>query len=376
MSLTALTMPKWGLAMIEGTIASWTVSLDDKIVKGDEILEIETSKITNMVESPMSGYIKAITAQERETLPVGALLAVISDTPDPDPLAVEEFIAEFNRSFVPPERKESEQEAQPERIDISGKYTLQYLKAGSSEGIPIVMIHGFSSSHTVWTLNQAQLSEDYTVYALDLPGHGGSSKEIESVDGDTLTEWISDFLDGLEISKVHLVGHSLGGLMSLSYALKYPERCASVTAISPAGLGREINTDFLDGFINARRKKEMSEALRKLVANPSVITAEMNDQILKYKRLDGVEKALRAIRDVLVVDGVQRFSLQERLKDLACPTQVIWGQEDQVLPISQVANLPRTVQVITLPDAGHLPHMEKAKEVTQKISDLIAGLSH
>ena len=147
-----------------------------------------------------------------------------------------------------------------------------------------------------------------------------------------------------------------------------------MTAISPAGLGKEINTDFLDSFINARRKKEMMGVLQKLVANPALITAEMNDQVLKYKRLDGVDQALRVVRDGLVEGGVQRVSLAERLSHLACPVQVIWGQEDQVIPSSQITALPSTVQVITLPGTGHLPHMEKAKEVNRRISALIASV--
>ena len=135
---------------------------------------------------------------------------MVSATADPDPAQIEEFITEFNLSFVPPEREESDQGEKPERIEIGG-YTIQYLKAGSNEeGIPILMIHGFSSSHTIWMLNQAELSAEHTVYAIDLPGHGGSTKQIETADSEALTECISEFLQTLNIPKVHLVGHSLG----------------------------------------------------------------------------------------------------------------------------------------------------------------------
>ena len=71
-------MPKWGLAMEEGALTSWLVQSGSEVEKGKEIAEIETSKLANVFESPVSGTLRRLVAKEGDVLPVGALLAVLA----------------------------------------------------------------------------------------------------------------------------------------------------------------------------------------------------------------------------------------------------------------------------------------------------------
>ena len=73
-----IVMPKWGLAMEEGTLTSWLVQSGSQIEKGQEIAEIETSKLANVFESPASGTLHRVVAKKGDVLPVGALLAVLA----------------------------------------------------------------------------------------------------------------------------------------------------------------------------------------------------------------------------------------------------------------------------------------------------------
>ena len=75
-NLVAITMPKWGLSMKEGSILKWIKSNGDDISKGDMILEIETEKVVNEMESPEDGKIIKICASEGDTVPVGSIIAV------------------------------------------------------------------------------------------------------------------------------------------------------------------------------------------------------------------------------------------------------------------------------------------------------------
>src|SRR6516164_10253018 len=77
--VSAVTMPKWGLTMTEGTVVGWLKQQGQRFAEGEEILEIETPKITNVVEASSAGTLRRILAPAGTTLPVGALLAVVAD---------------------------------------------------------------------------------------------------------------------------------------------------------------------------------------------------------------------------------------------------------------------------------------------------------
>src|SRR3954464_2140684 len=79
-----ITMPKWGLAMEEGALARWAVEVGAPIALGQEIMDIETTKIANVFESPVAGVLRKKVVQEGETVPVGALLGVVSEASVPD----------------------------------------------------------------------------------------------------------------------------------------------------------------------------------------------------------------------------------------------------------------------------------------------------
>ncbi|MGC2200157.1 MAG: biotin/lipoyl-containing protein, partial [Stellaceae bacterium] len=82
--ITAITMPKWGLTMTEGTVVGWLKQQGQAFTAGEEILEIETPKITNVVDLPQGGTLRRIVAPAGATLPVGALLAVVAPQEIPE----------------------------------------------------------------------------------------------------------------------------------------------------------------------------------------------------------------------------------------------------------------------------------------------------
>ncbi|MEM7025013.1 MAG: acetoin dehydrogenase dihydrolipoyllysine-residue acetyltransferase subunit, partial [Pseudomonadota bacterium] len=107
--------------------------------------------------------------------------------------------------------------------------------------------------------------------------------------------------------------------------------------------------------------------LEMLVADPSMVSRDMIEDVLKYKRLDGVEAALNRIIDDTFAGGRQALELTGRLGELTVPVQVIWGRQDQVLPVSHSEGLPDSISVSVYDDAGHMAHMEKAAEVNEKL---------
>jgi pyruvate dehydrogenase E2 component (dihydrolipoamide acetyltransferase) len=110
-----------------------------------------------------------------------------------------------------------------------------------------------------------------------------------------------------------------------------------------------------------------------LVAAPGAVSRSMIDEVLKYKRLDGVTAALQAIAAAAFPGGRQAADLRGALAAAAVPRQVIWGTADRIIPAAHANGLPAAVAVHRLDGAGHLPHMEKSGEVNRLIAALAAA---
>jgi len=364
--IRAVTVPKWGLAMTEGTVVAWYVNEGDQVKAGNDLVEIETPKITNLYESPVSGVLRRRVANVGETLPVGALLAVLADEEISD-AEIDAFIAQFARDFVPESVTESGAEAlKPQTAEIGGR-RMRYLRMGEAESTPVVLIHGFGGDLNSWLFTQSALAQERPVYAIDLPGHGGSSKQVDRGDLAFLASAVFDLMTALELGSTHLVGHSLGGATAFELAQSCPEHVKSLTLIAPVGFGPEINMEYIEGFMRASRPRQLRPFVEQLFANPALVGRKMLDDIVSYKRLDGAVEALNTIAGTVFKDGRQVVDLVPRLADLVVPLQVIWGEVDRIIPAAHMNGLPASVRVHLIPGAGHMVQMEKAQEVNELI---------
>ncbi len=362
-----LGMPKWGLSMTEGTLLAWLVEEGAELAVGDEVAEVETEKINGVVESPVAGILRRRVAAVGDVVPVGGLLGAIADASVPD-ADVERFVDEFQASFVPEEAEEAG--PAPEKVAVEAG-TLRFLRQGEG-GEPLLLLHGFGGDLNNWLFTAPALAAERTVYALDLPGHGGSTKDGPG-DLDFLVGAARQFLDAQELERVHLVGHSLGGLIAARLALDAPERIASLTLVAGAGLGDEINGDYIDGFIAAERRRELKPALELLFADRALVTRKLVDDVLAYKRIDGVDEALRAIAGNLFDEGRQRVVIADRLAELTVPLLVVWGSDDRIIPVGHAEQAPEAAQIHVLDGQGHSPHMEVAGDFNRITEGFLAG---
>jgi pyruvate dehydrogenase E2 component (dihydrolipoamide acetyltransferase) len=363
-----LGMPKWGLSMTQGTVIDWLVEEGAELAAGDEVAEVETEKINGVVESPVAGTLRRRVAAAGDVIPVGGLLGVIADASVAD-ADIDRFVDEFQASFVPEEAEEEAGPA-PETVEVNAG-RLRFLRQGEG-GEPVVLIHGFGADLNNWLFAAPALAADRVVYALDLPGHGGSSKDVGAGDVAFLAGAVGQFLDAQGLDRVHLVGHSLGGLVAARVALESPERVASIALVASAGLGEEINGEYIRGFIDAERRRDLKPVLELLFADPGLVTRQLVDDVLRYKRIDGVDPALRAIAAAVYGEGRQRTVLHDRLAELDLPVLVVWGREDRVIPASHAERAPEGAQVHVLDGRGHSPHMEAAGDFNRIMEGFLA----
>jgi pyruvate dehydrogenase E2 component (dihydrolipoamide acetyltransferase) len=367
--ITAITMPKWGLTMTEGTVVGWLKQQGQSLAAGEELLEIETTKITNVFEAPEGGVLRRVVAPAGATLPVGALLAIVA----PESVSegeIDDFVTGFT---VPEQSAETTAEAEgvtPHLIEIDG-LRLRYLDLGDGDSVPVLLLHGFGADLNTWMFTQPALAEGRRAIALDLPGHGGSAKEVGAGTADVLTDAVERAVAALGIERVHLVGHSMGGAIAVSLALRRPELASTLTLIASAGLGPEINAAFIDGFVRASRRRETVEVLNLLVHDPALVSRTMVEDVLRYKRLDGVATALARVAEAWFAGGRQAMNLTGPISKLELPVQIIWGHDDRIIPAAHAEALAAHLRVHILDQAGHLPHMEKAGDVNRLIKQLI-----
>lgn len=358
--IIAITMPKWGLSMLEGKVMEWLVDEGTELKLGDPVMDIETEKIANTFEALDAGILRRKVAEPDEVLPIGALLGVIAAN-DVDDAAIDAFVTEFQANYVPPEPEDEEAGDGYAFVEV-GDYRLRYSRMGEGEEA-IVLVHGFGGDADRWLFTQQPLAETASVYALDLPGHGQSTKQLGDASVSSLADTVIAFMDAVGVTRARLIGHSLGGAIALQAALAHPQRVTGLALIAPAGLGAEINVDYIRGFVAADSRKTMKPLLQQLVADPELVNRSLVNDMLGYKRIDGVPAALSAIADGFISGDAQSGLLRERIGELDIPVHVIWGSEDRIIPAAHAQGLPDGVRVDVLDGYGHLVQLEAAAEV-------------
>lgn len=249
-------------------------------------------------------------------------------------------------------------------------------KTLGGHGPDLVLIHGFGSDRLSWAGNVAALLPVARVHALDLPGHGESGPDVGSGTVTELASRVAETLTAQGIARAHLLGHSLGGAIAMELAAAAPERVASLALIAPAGLGSGLDHDFLARFPQLVTPEETAALLGRLVSRPQLINKFTVQRVLAQLAIPGARDALQRIAATLRHSeaDLARTAAAVARSRMAC--RVIWGDRDCINPLDAERLAAIDGDPLIVSDAGHLPHIEAARQVNTAIAGLLAATGH
>lgn len=241
---------------------------------------------------------------------------------------------------------------------------------------PLVLLHGFGSSASAWGPIRAMLAEEQPVIAYDLPGHRKSLTADGREGAKMMPGIILADLKARGVTKFHIAGHSMGGVVATLVALKAGEAARSLTLLAPGGVGAEINHRVLCRYAGAASEMEIRAALEPMAGfnfdMPDAVIAEMATERTAPGALAALDVIYRSIfvdpdADVKKAGTIPR----EMLAALAPPVTVMWGTQDMVLPFHQMENVPKTFNKIRVEETGHMLLMECPAKVADALTATI-----
>jgi pimeloyl-ACP methyl ester carboxylesterase len=261
-----------------------------------------------------------------------------------------------------------------------GLLNIEYLTAG--QGTPVLLLHGAADNAQSWEWVMPALASGHSLYALSLPGFGGSQQSLlPDYSPRRLTAFVLSFLDYLGLERVSVIGHSLGGLIAAHLALQHPSRIAAMALISSAGLGYEVSPmvrklivpgagEFLTFWCKTPPGAwQWSVGLSQLLFFKTwSIPWAWYCRLYRLALLPGyMEATVLALRNNNTLwNQCESVIVLDRLHELAMPVLVLWGDRDQIFPVRQGrAAVERLTcgQLIVLPNCGHMAQIEQSRDV-------------
>ncbi|HEY0828499.1 MAG TPA: alpha/beta hydrolase [Bacilli bacterium] len=241
------------------------------------------------------------------------------------------------------------------------------------EGEPLILLHGFCGTSAYWERIVPELESKYRIITPDLRGHGQSSIPDEMYSMDLIAEDIMGLMDVLELPKVSLFGHSLGGYAALAFAEKYPDRLERVALIHSTGFPdtEEAMAKRLKDIADINREgmyPYIEGLIPKLFAPEHLVT--MPEQVEAAKQIGRTTTAKGAIH---TLQGMRcRPDRREVLSTIEVPVLLVAGSEDQVIPAEKalIVEGPQITRV-KLEGMGHLSMIESPEELTIVIRNFL-----
>ncbi len=237
--------------------------------------------------------------------------------------------------------------------------TVHIVTRGDSSKPPIIFIHGAGGSSATWIMQLRQLSSDFHIVAIDLNGHGMTPDRAEK---NTTESYLSDIEEVVKkFDRPVLAGHSMGGMLSQLFALRFPELVRAIILIGTGAKLRvaqfifdalENNFDtYVEGAANFMFDEHASEEL-----------------------IEASKKEIRKCKPPIIYrdfEACNQFDIMDIVSEISVPTLILVGNQDIMTPVKYseylLKNIPNST-LYTFDNAGHSVMLEQAEEFNEKIS--------
>jgi triacylglycerol lipase len=251
--------------------------------------------------------------------------------------------------------------------------TIHYWDVGS--GPVVVLVHGLGSRKEDWLPVVAPLSQKYRVLVPDQIGFGRSDKLLIDYRIQTYVDFLDEFLRDLKVEKASLVGESLGGWISALYAAEitggaHVVPVEKLVLVDAAGLNQEKP---VPPVLNPSTLAGMRGLMEAVFYDTSWLTEDALRKIFadKLSTHDGY-----TVRSILGNPAIASERLDNRLGEIHVPTLVVWGKQDNLLPIVNGERYAAGIagaRLVSFDKCGHVPPIEKAEEFVNAVTAFLSG---
>jgi pimeloyl-ACP methyl ester carboxylesterase len=258
-------------------------------------------------------------------------------------------------------------------------FLIHYLQNGCGE--PLILVHGGGMWLYSFRHSFGPLSKSASVYALDMPGYGYTCIPDPTLimDLNAMSLAIKEFMDGLNIQKATLVGHSWGGGWALAYALSYPERVNHIVLIDSSGL------DIPDVMEWELLKMPVVGDILLRLLTPGLIRRRLEHSFYRKGTVDDdmayevyLPMKIPANRkaQAMLARNLSWAPVESCLDKLNHPVLLIWGEQDRYLDVTLVKRFEKKIKNLTveiISNCGHSAHEEAPDIVNRFILEFLQG---
>ncbi len=249
---------------------------------------------------------------------------------------------------------------------ISGQEGNIYVDDGGSAGLPVVFCHSFGGDSSHWKNQLAHLRPTRRATAFDFRGHGKSSASAAAqYSADALAGDIAAVVDGLDLDKFVLVGHSMGGCAAIAYADSHPDRVAGlVLAGTPGKTPDEISQPVMASLRSDAYQKVMDDYMKKLVigSRPEV-ASKLNDSVSQIPRETTVN----------IIQAMFEFDPLDMVKRFKGPILIIVTPNDQKQPNALCNQVPG-VQSKIIEGTSHWTQLDKPEDFNRALDNFLMNI--